>query len=290
MRCLSIHRYRRDSKKNTNPYLIATHQEARAIPNKRATIASMLPSCLLSLSLLLFLSRCTGFVFQPTIHSRRAFIPQQFLSLGLSERPFQHSDITWKLELPPETSEKDVRETKQTARLIKEQFESKGEPVPAVLVPQTAPSGQVVLEAYSEGGTEDKVGRFGFTTQPGPPLPLSEETLAALIKDERFKEVTALKSAALIYMWVDPKVRKRGLADLALQIIRFIHAAQGSDLTVLVADDDGSGKLVEFYEKRGFVRTPELQEILGSPNEQFGVAMIGPTNRNWPEDAKVQWW
>jgi ribosomal protein S18 acetylase RimI-like enzyme len=203
----------------------------------------------------------------------------------------QHKDILWKLTLPPETPRWKKLRTKISAKLLRWEFKRTGEPVPAVLVPQTARSGQVVLEAYYQ---KQKVGRFGFTTQPGPPLPLAPETLQALVGTSRYAQfaeyVTVMRSAALIYMWVDPSLRKRGLGPAALSLISYAHAAYGSDLTVLVADDDGSGKLVQWYEQQGFMRAAELQDILGSPNQQYGVAMVGPTNGTVPEDCVVQWW
>ena len=91
-------------------------------------------------------------------------------------------------------------------------------------------------------------------------------------------------------MVVEEKYRKRQVGTLALQVISLIQSIQACDLTILVVDDDGSGKLIDWYERNGYSRAPKLQDMLGSPNEMHGVSMIAPTNRILPNDCKIKWW
>jgi hypothetical protein len=112
------------------------------------------------------------------------------------------------------------------------------------------------------------------------------------------------RTAAIIYMFVEPAFRGRHLGVLALQVIAFLHASVADcDYTLLVADDKSSvsssvsssssssssgepeqppplpqHRLVDWYEREGgFVRAPALQELMGSPNQIHGISMIGPT-------------
>ena len=62
--------------------------------------------------------------------------------------------------------------------------------------------------------------------------------------------------AAIIYMFVEPEYRKLGVGSLALEVISAIHSIQAVDFTVLVADDNGSGGLVKWYESNGFSKAP----------------------------------
>ena len=91
-------------------------------------------------------------------------------------------------------------------------------------------------------------------------------------------------------MYVEPEYRGRNTGGLALEVISLIHAIQACDFTVLVADDNGSKKLVEWYEKNDYTVAPKLQDCLGSPNEIHGVTMISPTKRILPPNCSIQWW
>ena len=108
------------------------------------------------------------------------------------------------------------------------------------------------------------------------------------------------QAAAIVYMFVEPEFRSRGLGSLALEVIAWIQASQGIDYTVLVADDKTpgmlerskqAGKLVQWYQRHGFATAPLLQDLFGSPHGQFGITMIRPThpsvinhNNSNPED------
>ena len=93
-------------------------------------------------------------------------------------------------------------------------------------------------------------------------------------------------------MFVEPDYRSRNVGALALEVISAVHAVQGVDFTVLVADDNGSGRLVKWYEDNFFLRAPLMQNILGSPDSQFGVAMISPVRveRGFFDRCLIKWW
>ena len=98
--------------------------------------------------------------------------------------------------------------------------------------------------------------------------------------------------AAIVYMFVEPDHRGRDVGARALEVIAAIHAVQAVDFTVLVADDDGSGGLVRWYERHGYSRAPRLQDALGSPEGAHGVAMIAPVaaEAGFFDRCAVKWW
>ena len=98
--------------------------------------------------------------------------------------------------------------------------------------------------------------------------------------------------AAIIYMYVEPDYRNRNVGSRALEVISAIQSVQAVDFTILVADDNGSGGLVRWYEDHGYSRAPLLQNMLGSPNKENGVAMIAPVTieKGFFEKCVVKWW
>lgn len=97
--------------------------------------------------------------------------------------------------------------------------------------------------------------------------------------------------AAIIYMFVEPEYRNRDVGALALEVISAIQSVQAVDFTVLVADDNGSGGLVRWYEDHGYSKAPLLQNILGSPDGQ-SIAMISPVQirEGFFDQCTVKWW
>ena len=97
---------------------------------------------------------------------------------------------------------------------------------------------------------------------------------------------------AIIYMFIEPEYRKFGVGSLALEVISAIHSVQAVDFTVLVADDNGSGGLVRWYESHGFSKAPLMQKVLGSPDGKFGTAMIRPVSvsAGFFNECQVKWW
>lgn len=98
--------------------------------------------------------------------------------------------------------------------------------------------------------------------------------------------------AAIIYMFVEPAYRDRGVGSLALEVISAIQYVQAVDFTILVADDNGSGGLVRWYEEHGYARAPLLQSMLGSKNKENGIAMISPVmlNPGFFDQCVIKWW
>jgi GNAT superfamily N-acetyltransferase len=200
------------------------------------------------------------------------------------QRPLTHSDIVWKVRPPPETSLLQRLWLRFAANLIRLDCKVFRKEPPVVLCPK---GGQALLEAHCrlDNNKLTKVGRFGFTTERGPPAPPIQETVQDL-----YGITTLVGVGAIIYMYVEPPYRKRNVGAMALEVISLIHAIQGIDFTVLVVDDDGSGKLIDWYTQHGYGKAPKLQDILGSPNAQNGITMIAPTNRILPHDCRIQWW
>jgi GNAT superfamily N-acetyltransferase len=198
---------------------------------------------------------------------------------------YGHKDILWKIRPPPEMSRRKRLWLRFAANVIRLDCMIKRQEPPLVLLPKTP---QAVLEAHvPEGKRYKKIGRFGFTTQRGPPAPPIQETVSDIYN---ISPNIMVGTAAIIYMFIEPEYRKRELGTLALQVISLIHAIQDCDFTILVVDDNGSGKLIEWYEKKGFTKAPKLQDMLGSPDAVHGVTMIAPTNRILPNGCHIQWW
>lgn len=195
-----------------------------------------------------------------------------------------HADIEWRLGPAEDTPPWEKVKLKAAANAIRTEILFKGEPLPPILCPK---GGKALLEAYKDG---KQIGRFGITTSRGPPATQLDETVL------EFYEVSpgfaGIGAAAIIYMYVDPSYRKRGIGKLALEVIAAIQTVQGSDFTVLVADDDGSGKLVRWYEECGFRVAPKMQGLFGSADGEYGVAMIRPTSVRSDIFAvcQIKWW
>lgn len=220
-------------------------------------------------------------------HADLCALPRKNKAVDLTTQ-LTHADIAWKLRLPPGTPAVKRLLTKLGANLIRLDAAVKKTEPPFCLCPK---GGQAVLEAYYQAPyttSPQKVGRFGITTISGPPAsPINQsvEQIYGIQLDGR-----QVSSAAIIYMFVEDTFRQRGVGTLALQVISTIHGLQGCDFTLLVADDKGSGKLVHWYEQHGFTQAPLLQEMLGSPSQQYGVAMIAPTSVEIDPSCRIQWW
>lgn len=214
-------------------------------------------------------------------------------------RALQHKDIVWKIRPPPETRRLSKVFSRIAANLIRLDCWIKRTDAPVLLCPK---GGQAVLEAHYKSPSNPKklvkIGRFGVTTESGPPVPEIQESVADLYG---LDPAVLVRTAAIIYMFVEPEYRKSQAGQLALQVISLIHAVQGCDFTVLVADDDGSQKLVEWYEQNGYTCAPKLQNVFGSPGKKYGTTMMAPTQsirvltndtqeEQKPTDCIIQWW
>ena len=200
--------------------------------------------------------------------------------------PLTHADIVWKIRPHPEQPWTARAYFVAAAFILHAYLQVTKRNIPSVLCPS---GGLCQLEAWYEG---KQVGRFGITTTPGPPLPLIAQQAGQLFGTKKSASTPTLfvQTAAIQYMVVEPAYRKRQIGSLALQVIAHVHAFQNCDFTLLVADDNGSGKLVDWYERYGFAKAPLLQDLLGSPNQKYGVTMMGPTNATLPENCTLEWW
>jgi len=55
-----------------------------------------------------------------------------------------------------------------------------------------------------------------------------------------------------IYMWVSPRWRGKHIGDLLLEAMKTECRIKNDTHMLLVHDDDGTGRLVNYYAKRGF--------------------------------------
>jgi len=196
--------------------------------------------------------------------------------------PFTHRDIVWKIRPHPEQSWTSRVYFLLAARILRAYLQITKRKLPSVV----CPAGELCqIEAWNNGKL---VGRFGITTQPGPSFPVIVRQASKLFPKQRIPDV--IRTGAVQYMVVEPEYRKRNIGSLALQVIAYVHAFQNCDFCMLVADDKGSGRLVEWYERHGFQRAPMLQDFLGSPDGRFGITMMGFTNATLPISCKIEWW
>jgi GNAT superfamily N-acetyltransferase len=232
-------------------------------------------------------------------------------------RPFTHADVVWKIRPPPHVSRR--QRWKWRLQTWLQGLLRPGRPRRDALwyfetVGHLGLS-QVVLHVYDRHSGQ-ALGRFGLTTQTGPTTPALQQTIgelfggdgeAARTNDDQYLLET---TAAIIYMYVEPAFRGRGLGALALSVMGYLQGSGvdlatykslllsgqkrrkvACDYVVLVADDKSDdGRLVQWYERRNFFRAPLLQETLGSPNGIYGVAMIGRTRSTLPSgDCQIEW-
>mmetsp|Transcript_23345 Transcript_23345/g.34853 ORF Transcript_23345/g.34853 Transcript_23345/m.34853 type:complete len:299 (-) Transcript_23345:245-1141(-) len=210
-------------------------------------------------------------------------------STTTTKKKLTHAEITWKLR-PPENTSKFARlKTKFGANALRLYSKLKGETLPPVLCPK---GGRAMLEAYyREPGLlkrRQMIGRFGFTTSRGPSNTEIDTTIRQVYNIN--PPPLSATIAAIIYMYVEPPYRHRDVGSLALTVISAIQSVQAVDFTVLVAA--GDERLVEWYEKNGYVRAPLLQEVMGSAGGEFGVTMIAPVGvrEGFFEECDLKWW
>jgi GNAT superfamily N-acetyltransferase len=151
------------------------------------------------------------------------------------------------------------------------------------------PKAFATLQAFLRNSkTRNPIAKFGITTESGPFCEELEETIQDIYQDNCGGG--AIGVAAIKYMFVEPEYRRQGLGSLALEVISQIHAWQKCSYTVLIADDDGSGKLIEWYKSHGFSLAPKLDRVFGcvqnssscvdngTASSVLGIAMISPTS------------
>jgi GNAT superfamily N-acetyltransferase len=204
-----------------------------------------------------------------------------------SDDSLEHGDILWKLRPADGVSRRRRLWLRFAANAIRLDCMLKRQEPPLVLCPK---GGHAVLEAHyrpTSSSKYEKIARFGFTTERGPSNEAIRETVTDIYGIDK-KYIVGV--GAIVYMFVEPDHRKKNIGSLALETISMIHAIQGCDFTVLVVDDNGSGKLVEWYKTHGYSLAPKLQDVMGSPNAIHGVTMIAPTQQTLPENFFLRWW
>lgn len=80
-------------------------------------------------------------------------------------------------------------------------------------------------------------------------------------ESDEFKESRARSVALMVYMWVSPELRGLSYGDLLLSnIITEARSSLEAEYLLIVHDDNGSGKLINYYKDRGFI--PIFDKIL----------------------------
>lgn len=208
----------------------------------------------------------------------------------VNKQLLSHSDIEWRLRPPEGTSRLDRWKIKLGANLLRLNSKITGDDLPPVLCPK---GGRAMLEAYYKepGKRKKKIGRFGFTTSRGPSSPEIDTTIREIYNIN--PPPLSATIAAIIYMFVEPEYRNRNIGALSLEVISAIQSVQAVDFIVLVADDNGSGSLVNWYQEHDYSKAPLMQDILGSPNEKNGISMISPVTIQpgfFDDQCVVKWW
>jgi hypothetical protein len=177
------------------------------------------------------------------------------------------------------------------------------------------------------------VGRFGIVSEPGPivPPPL-QEAIHRIYGNNSNRNSTNIhpnthdiRAGAIVYMFVEPEYRgiHNNIGGQALEVIHTIQRFCYCTYNILVANDKtpspeyhnmkqgcdnddryGSMKLVQWYRRNGYHIAEEIQDMLGSPNGIYGIAMItslyhSKNNRNRNNQGMndqntnhpiIQWW
>jgi len=216
----------------------------------------------------------------PRLHSQTSPSDES----STSSTQWTHDDIEWRLRPPPDMSRWQKIKLRAATNAIRAELLLNDQPVPPILCPK---GGKAELEGYKNG---KKIAKFGITTARGPSAPEIDETVVELYDMGGYMGGAGI--AAIIYMFVEPEYRGFGIGSLALEAIAAIQTVQNCDFTVLVADDDGSGKLIKWYEENGYSIAPKLQDLFGSSGGEYGVTMIRPTQVRSDIFARCQikWW
>lgn len=248
-------------------------------------------------------------------------------SISSNKRKLTHADIEWKLRPYNNNDDNNTIFTrlkiKSSATLLRIYSKLSGKKLPPVLCPK---GGRAVLEAYYRNDNHDPttpstakqeeevvgkkkknvllrrlfnrrsnkkqmIAKFGFTTSRGPSNTEIDTTIRTIYNiNPPSSNVATI--AAIIYMYVEPQYRQCNVGSLALQVISAIQSVQAVDFTILVASSGDDDTLVEWYERRGYSRAPLLQDMMGSPNGEYGVAMIAPVHvrDGFFDECRVKWW
>jgi GNAT superfamily N-acetyltransferase len=202
---------------------------------------------------------------------------------GNLSHPYTHDDLMW--QLGPSI------EAPIWSKLL---WKTRADPVRSfqnfnnerILIPKAS----ATLQAFVRNSrTWNPIAKFGFTTESGPLSEELEETIQDIYNDNCGGGAVGV--AAIQYMFVEPQYRRLGIGSLALEVISQIHAWKQCSYTVLIADDNGSGTLIEWYKNHGFSLAPKLDRVFGCVQDNngttstvLGVAMISPTSSKLSND------
>jgi hypothetical protein len=76
---------------------------------------------------------------------------------------------------------------------------------------------------------------------------------------KRVKQGTGVHNVGLfVYMWVNPKYRKQQFGDFLLDLAIKECKSRGDDFMLIVHDDNGSGRLINYYLEKGFYDVSNL--------------------------------
>lgn len=224
------------------------------------------------------------FFIQPW--SPSSSIQQRKLSskYGILSHPYSHDDLMWQLGPSIEAPIWSKFSWKTRADPVRSFQNFNNE---SILIPKAS----ATLQAFTRNSrTRNPIAKFGLTTESGPFSEELEETIQDIYKDDCGGRVVGV--AAIQYMFVEPQHRRRGIGSLALEVISQIHAWQQCSYTVLIADDNGSGTLIEWYKNHGFSLAPKLDRVFGCVQDNngtastvLGVAMISPTSSKLSNDS-----
>jgi GNAT superfamily N-acetyltransferase len=83
--------------------------------------------------------------------------------------------------------------------------------------------------------------------------PSTSKYMDKLLQDIFNESSNEIPVTVFVYMWVSPLYRKQQLGDYLLHLAQQQSLEKNVQYMLIVHDDQGSGKLLEYYKERGFV-------------------------------------
>ena len=106
-----------------------------------------------------------------------------------------------------------------------------------------------------------KTGIRSYSTRKSIMTEIIRSKYAITSEEEESYNSELIPIAIFVYMWVNPSFRKLGMGDILLKLAyNEIKQRKLGNYMLLVHDDDGSGKLVQYYEDRKFLSVSEFIE------------------------------
>lgn len=95
--------------------------------------------------------------------------------------------------------------------------------------------------------------KVGFRSQPSSSKKM-DTLIQSLFADNR----TEIPVTVFVYMWVNPLWRGQQIGHSLLSLAIEESLKRGVSYMIIVHDDQGSGKLIQYYESKGFIPIYEL--------------------------------